>query len=999
MKAVCRTVLFVVLPLILAMTAASATAQQWETARNNVGDSQFVALPYEVVFVAAKINEVADPDGEGIYGDYQIGTDVLSANEPTGGHELWIVTRNGAVKKLFPLQVHETMTVTHPDTGLQVSLIDTPQGFLHKGSVVEPNLSEDGTRVYFGYFHDTTNNIDPGQGGMSKKGSDLYVLDLSPMLANLKVDPSTLPVQRLTFKIYDGSSQADNSSQVDNDKNKDAMNRVLAASTGLNGWGTVHMHAVEMRTRDGLKLVYASNQRRLMNSNKRMGHENHNFNLHLADLNADGSLGATRQFQYYTTTSAMSPTPLRNGIAFSYQATTADGRNWHIQLSDSEGRWGPLIGYGSNPNLFHLGAFCVDTRGDSRSPAGDYFTAVNYYNLNNEGFGELWKINLADVGLNTYDDETSWGVQPRWQGARKMSLRVVTDGDEPSDTHNGQYIGKITTPRCGLPDDLLMSYTPTSANGRLQDNEGNLNIYRAYIAYRSGFDVFDPTETFNPVTNEGLRILIDDSADMYNLVWPLPVLSWRQRTGDAQQQVSASIIDPQSTVKPGEPFAQVGTSSIYNTDRRPYDCWLGPNGGGQPYNPNDLNNNQKDQIWDNFDALTYVQNQSDFCEALLPENVLGIAVNITSNRTNHTDSSFGYETDLTGPKEAVKLLGLYDVRSQGDQSFQATIPAHTPFDFHLIDRQYGLRLLDVRSWHSLKPRETRTSCGGCHNHLEGQDVPFANTVADLQPPLDMVTQTQQVSYDADCQPIVTTTAQPTVDSWEWQADIWPGFNQYCSACHHSNQAPMGEPGLNALAYDSESDAYNQLEAHYYANSQSGALGSPAFWAARGQRTDGRDNNLATYQPTGGKSPYRFSAIHATDPGLCGQGDAQKARWVHRFGQWIDNHMPRNTGNPYPYPFDKYHPTVDVADVDESCLATTLQIGYWDDTGFVRQVKVFVDDVVIDTTVRTTNGKHLVGNLNLTDDNVIKVSAVDPTGNRQIYEKAVRQLKEECVPGV
>ena len=63
------------------------------------------------------------------------------------------------------------------------------------------------------------------------------------------------------------------------------------------------------------------------------------------------------------------------------------------------------------------------------------------------------------------------------------------------------------------------------------------------------------------------------------------------------------------------------------------------------------------------------------------------------------------------------------------------------------------------------------------------------------------------------------------------------------------------------------------------------------------------------------------------------------------------------------------------------------------------MKVFVDDVVIDTTVRITNGKHLVGNLNLTDDNVIKVSAVDPTGNRQIYEKAVRQLKEECVPGV
>jgi hypothetical protein len=74
-----------------------------------------------------------------------------------------------------------------------------------------------------------------------------------------------------------------------------------------------------------------------------IGEANHNFNLHIADLAADGTLRASRQFQYYTTTSALSPTPLRNGIAFSYQASTADARNWHIQGINSAGRWYPTL--------------------------------------------------------------------------------------------------------------------------------------------------------------------------------------------------------------------------------------------------------------------------------------------------------------------------------------------------------------------------------------------------------------------------------------------------------------------------------------------------------------------------------------------------------------------------------------------------------------------------------------------------------------------------------
>ncbi|MCB1036494.1 MAG: hypothetical protein KDD47_21890, partial [Acidobacteria bacterium] len=348
---------------------------------------------------------------------------------------------------------------------------------------------------------------------------------------------------------------------------------------------------------------------------------------------------------YYTTTSAVSPTPLPNGVAFSYQASTADGRNWHIQRLNSAGRWEPLIGYGSNDDLFHLGAYCVATESYNGDPAGDFFVATRYYNLNNNGFGGLWKINLAETGINTYDDVTQWGIKPKQKSARRLAP-LVTDNDFPSNKNGaGEFYGKMTSPRCGRPDELFFAYTPTSANGRLCSSDGK-DIYHAYIGFRDGFATFDPTAVWSPTSNDGVRILVDDSANEYTLAWPVPLLTWLDRTGDAQQAFSNSPIDRRSTVVPGQPFAQVGTSSIYNTDRRPYDCWLGTFSGGQPYNPNHssqagvngVNGNQRVQILQNFDAVTKVLQTGgvpDFCKPLSKEDVLGIEVNITNNKINH----------------------------------------------------------------------------------------------------------------------------------------------------------------------------------------------------------------------------------------------------------------------------------------------------------------------------------------------------------------------------
>ena len=98
-------------------------------------------------------------------------------------------------------------------------------------------------------------------------------------------------------------------------------------------------------------------------------------------------------------------------------------------------------------------------------------------------------------------------------------------------------------------------------------------------------------------------------------------------------------------------------------------------------------------------------------------------------------------------------------------------------------------------------------------------------------------------------------------------------------------------------------------------------------------------------------------------------------------------------------FDRYHPAVDVAAIDALCKAKKLRIGYWDDSGNLADVETFVDGTLIHSTGPKPNGAHSLSQLSLTNPQIVKVIATDEAGNRQIYEKKVKQLKDECTPTV
>jgi len=246
------------------------------------------------------------------------------------------------------------------------------------------------------------------------------------------------------------------------------------------------------------------------------------------------------------------------------------------------------------------------------------------------------------------------------------------------------------------------------------------------------------------------------------------------------------------------------------------------------------------------------------------------------------------------------------------------------------------------------------------------------------------------------------------------------MDAYCGACHSLQWG--NHSGVNALSWPDTSTAssdqvYADIGARQFASSGLGAIGSSLFWAARGRRTDNRNNNAApanygcTGCSPGDRFGYYYSSIHDTlgNPAghPCTTGDAAYAAWVFKVGKWIDNHMPRDTGNAYGYKFDWYHPTADAAISTSNCAATQLRVGWWDDSNAIKSVSVLLGEAVTtplyvaqwpDPSHPIRNGEALVALPTVSPGDLITVEVHDAQDNRQIYRKRIAQLVSECTPG-
>lgn len=973
---------------------------------------------YPIIFVASYRDSA-------VYNGGNFGTDVTEVGVPLAGQQLWIVLPNGEAKRLFPL------------ASAHASLVDAPISDPNEphiiGSVVEPSISIDGKRVYFTYVHDAThfpqfccNTTGHSNFEGWPLGGDMYVMDLEPLINDWTFPPAQLTVSRLS-QTPAGQEYAH------------AMNPDIAQSTEvIYPAGQVYTGAIEIDTAYGRKLLYTSSERQVGNSNLTQSRRNRNFNLFSADIAlASGryELSNVKQEQYFTTTSAISPNRLRVGYAFSYQANTEENRQWHIQQVIGH-QWTPLYGYGIGNEAAHLSDLCVKNTGSAQLPAGDYSVVARYYNINNNGFGAIFAVPMTDAGKNTYDNHVTNGDIPKQYNSVKITQGIVTN-DVPSSK------GKFTTPACGGPDELFVAYDPGPANHRNQQN-----TYQPEIVF-TDLEPADPT-----VTPAAYQPVVRSNKAKWSALWPKPVIDWSQRLtgvpdagGNAQQQPPPSPIDNNFPEPSGSPYAMLGTSALYNTDVTPIDCRFTAR---DYYDPFEQNDGIVDNLYNNIANLSRlmvedttgtlegdIANQTGSCTMPAMSDIFGIALYMTSNKVSEdsfSPNNRGYSTDKNVAKETKRLLGVFELGMHGqtDSSFKAIVPANAPVEFHLIDKS-GVKLADVRSWHSLKPQETRVDCGGCHNHRTeaGANIPWSSSDSSnpLIPPLDTVRQTTYIDFDAMCQPQLVTTSNPVEDVPAWQ-DVSTGFDANCGSCHEQGASPTpSDDGRQAFSYNvSQLNAFNNgqpvsgnpLQQLFPRNfiDQYGANSSPVYWAAYGERTDGRYNDRTEYQPefpdystcsngSPEKCGYYFSDIHAGLP-ICDGSNPGAASWVIKLAQWLDNHAPADMpGKPYQYHYDRYHPTVDAALVPGTdCLhPTELKVGFWDDSGSVSELDIDLNGGNWDYQTNLANGFYSVplsgGNIAGILDWLMTIKVVDTpqapstTGNQQTYEKTVRELVQEC----
>ncbi len=272
--------------------------------------------------------------------------------------------------------------------------------------------------------------------------------------------------------------------------------------------------------------------------------------------------------------------------------------------------------------------------------------------------------------------------------------------------------------------------------------------------------------------------------------------------GKARQERPKRVTDKGSPISAGAPYAVFGTSSLANTDVKPVDCkdvqgYYNPYEAGydrpdfQEYRQPLPGHGRRSGKHQSPDRLLQQADRSRHLWDL---------IYLTSNKINNNHVKPGYSTGGSKMKESKRLLGTFQVGMNGetDTSFKAVVPANTPVDFHLLDRN-GLKLADVRTWHSLKPRESRNDCGGCHNHRPGEAVDWSSSDSsdpDLAP-LDMVNQTTHVTYDAQCEPVLQISTEAALKPPVWQ-DLLADFHLRCGPCHAQNGSSTTANSLNAL---------------------------------------------------------------------------------------------------------------------------------------------------------------------------------------------------------
>ncbi len=503
--------------------------------------------------------------------------------------------------------------------------------------------------------------------------------------------------------------------------------------------------------------------------------------------------------------SALHPTILRDGrlLFSSYESQgLRDQRMWGIWAIWPDGRlWSPVVSAFREGQAFHFMTQLANTD----------LVVVDYYNLNNNGFGALYRMPLQPPAgqprfHSAFPSDNPAIARTVGAGFRydfKMpftprglySLMPWGHGDDEAAPigAGGARVGKFTHPSAAPGNDLLVVWTPGPAN--------DLNRPTPTPYYDAGLYVVPGGNT---MTSPASLVLIkNDSA--YNEAWPRAVVPYRDIFGVDEPDTLSWLPNDGNThplLTAGTPYGLIGTSSFYKRESFPgyVVSWSDDFDGLDAFNTGE---NGQSSNWSvqGADAGKYANSD------IWAVRIVALEPNTHRSYGPHEGQHF-----VNFANERMRILGeiplrkfdaqgqpILDPEGNPDTSFLAKIPADTPFTFQTLDRD-GLVLNMAQTWHQVRPGEMRADCGGCHAHSQ-TPLRFENTAASRADYVvrDLSRNTPLLTRDAQGQPALNVVPEPVVNV-EFLRDIRPILQTHCVSCHtQSDPSPPGNLVLDDTA--------------------------------------------------------------------------------------------------------------------------------------------------------------------------------------------------------
>ncbi len=686
------------------------------------------------------------------------------------------------------------LILLHPN-GSEEVLFDAADG-----AVVDPAVSFDGEWVFFSYFPDLRQPaLNYQRRDAPRGGADIY-----------KINLDTRTVVRLTQQQWTPPSGASNWSQ----------DHLQASPPGTYylGYGIFNLGPCPLP--DG-KLMFSSSRDGYL-PNKSFTFPN--LRLYIMDQTGQN----VEKIGHLNIGSALHPTVLMDGrVMFSsYEAQgLRDRRLWVLWSIWPDGRhWEPLMSAFSNAAAMHFQTQLSDGG----------LAVVEYYNLNNNGFGTLLSFDPSPpAGQPPFGDPDSshpsnpsvrrgiWffnpshpsHLQPRYKKypfspPGLHALTGFTHGEDNASSRalDGSWAGKVTHPSSAPNNDVLLVWSPGPAN--------DLNRPTNRPRYDGGIYLL---RNGQPIDDHSQLILVKNDPD-FNEMQPRPLVTYSDIYG-IEEPASIPFLPNDGGIHPllerGTPFGLVGTSSFYKRNSAPAQGSSSFDG----LDPFNTSQNGASTNWGTQGAEAGLYQDSDIyaVRIVATEGVAhrsygpGIGNGGITGFRNHADA------------ERLRILGEIPLRkydSEGnpvidpdgnpDTSVLLRIPADVPFTFQTLDKD-GLVLNSSQTWHQVRPGEVRNDCGGCHAHAQvGTDFSQTAAASPTYQIRDVGATTPILTKDGGGQTIVQELQQRALDV-EYYRDIKPILQRSCVACHSQNG-----PSEAGLVLDDEQEVggyentYNRL---------------------------------------------------------------------------------------------------------------------------------------------------------------------------------------------